>query len=60
VTSSEWQRSLWAQLPEANDEEKGQFGTLVFFNGLRHVGIVRDSKTFYQCITEPGRHPLDL
>ncbi|MEY4168511.1 MAG: hypothetical protein RIR52_2335 [Acidobacteriota bacterium] len=47
-------RSLWAQLPEANDEEKGQFGTLVFFNGLRHVGIVRDSKTFYHASRSQG------
>lgn len=47
-------RSLWAQLPEASDEEKGQFGTLVFFNGLRHVGIVRDSKTFYHASRSQG------
>lgn len=47
-------RSLWAQLPEATDEEKGQFGTLVFFNGLKHVGIVRDSKTFYHASRTQG------
>ncbi|MEY3285265.1 MAG: C40 family peptidase [Acidobacteriota bacterium] len=47
-------RSLWAQLPEATDEEKAQFGTLVFFNGLKHVGIVRDSKTFYHASRTQG------
>ncbi len=47
-------RSLWAQLPEATEDEKSQFGTLVFFNGLRHVGIVRDAKTFYHASRTQG------
>ncbi|NDD63674.1 MAG: hypothetical protein EBZ36_06825, partial [Acidobacteria bacterium] len=47
-------RSLWAQLPPASEEEKDQFGTLVFFNNLRHVGIVRDSKTFYHASRSQG------
>jgi hypothetical protein len=47
-------RSLWARLPEATEEEKTQFGTLVFFNGLKHVGIVRDAKTFYHASRTQG------
>lgn len=47
-------RTLWSQLPEAKAEEKEQFGTLVFFNGLRHVGIVRDAKTFYHASRTHG------
>lgn len=47
-------RTLWSQLPEANPDEKEQFGTLVFFNGLRHVGIVRDAKTFYHASRTHG------
>ena len=47
-------RSLWAQLPEATEDEKTQFGTLVFFNGLKHVGIVRDAKTFYHASRSQG------
>ncbi len=47
-------RSLWHQLPEATDEEKGQFGTLVFFNGLKHVGIIRDAKSFYHASRSQG------
>ncbi len=47
-------RTLWSQLPEASGEEKEQFGTLVFFNGLRHVGIVRDAKTFYHASRSHG------
>lgn len=47
-------RSLWNQLPEATDDEIKQFGTLVFFNDLRHVGIVRDATTFYHASSSKG------
>ncbi len=47
-------RTLWRQLPEATDEEKVKFGTLVFFNGLRHVGIVRDAFSFYHASRSQG------
>jgi cell wall-associated NlpC family hydrolase len=47
-------RSLWSQFPEATPEETKQFGTLVFFNDLKHVGIVRDDKTFYHSSTSKG------
>lgn len=40
-------RTLWARFEPATSEEKTQFGTLVFFNGLSHVGIVVDDKGFY-------------
>ncbi|HZS09796.1 MAG TPA: C40 family peptidase [Blastocatellia bacterium] len=45
---------LWASLPEATEEEAGQFGTLVFFNGLSHVGIVRDAHSFYHASSSQG------
>lgn len=47
-------RSLWSQLPEAVGEETKQFGTLVFFNDLKHVGIVRDAQTFYHASSSKG------
>jgi cell wall-associated NlpC family hydrolase len=47
-------RSLWNQLPEATAEEAKQFGTLVFFNDLKHVGIVRDATTFYHSSSSKG------
>src|SRR5262245_61435462 len=47
-------RSLWNQLPEAVGDETKQFGTLVFFNDLKHVGIVRDAETFYHASTTKG------
>jgi len=47
-------RALWYQLPEAVGSETGQFGTLVFFNGLKHVGIVRDAESFYHSSRSRG------
>ena len=47
-------RSLWSQMPEATPEEAKQFGTLVFFNDLKHVGIVRDDKTFFHSSSSKG------
>jgi cell wall-associated NlpC family hydrolase len=47
-------RSLWKTLPEATESEERQFGTLVFFKGLNHVGIVRDAYTFYHVSSSRG------
>lgn len=47
-------RALWERLPEASREEETQFGTLVFFRGLNHVGIVRDGYSFYHASTSQG------
>jgi hypothetical protein len=47
-------RVLWNQLPEAKGDEIRQFGTLVFFNGLKHIGIVRDNETFYHSSRSQG------
>ena len=47
-------RTLWSQLPEAVGDETKQFGTLIFFNDLKHVGIVRDAQTFYHSSSSKG------
>jgi len=47
-------RTFWTQFEPAGDEEKYKFGTLVFFNGLRHVGIVADAEGFYHASTSRG------
>src|SRR5262245_2079131 len=47
-------RTLWATLPRATKKERGQFGTLVFFRGLDHVGIVRDARSFYHASSSRG------
>lgn len=40
-------RALWSRFAPATQEEEKKFGTLVFFNGLTHMGIVADEKGFY-------------
>src|SRR5262249_752720 len=47
-------RTLWRQLPVAKAQETRQFGTLVFFNGLKHIGIVHDAETFYHSSRSRG------
>lgn len=40
-------RSYWAAFEAPTKDEQYKFGTLVFFSGLSHVGIVADEKGFY-------------
>jgi cell wall-associated NlpC family hydrolase len=47
-------RNLWQVFPEATQEEFTRFGTLVFFLGLDHVGIVRDADSFFHASTSEG------
>lgn len=47
-------RTLWERLPEADEKDETEFGTLVFFEGLGHVGIVRDGYSFYHASTSQG------
>ena len=46
--------TLWKTLPRAIEEEESQFGTLVFFKGLNHVGIVCDADSFYHASSSQG------
>ena len=47
-------RSYWTRFAPAREDEKFKFGTLVFFNGLTHVGIVADDKGFYHASRHKG------
>jgi cell wall-associated NlpC family hydrolase len=47
-------RSYWARFAPAREDEKFKFGTLVFFNGLTHVGIVADEHGFYHASRHKG------
>ena len=47
-------RTFWSQFAPAREDEKYQFGTLVFFNNLGHVGIVADENGFYHASTSRG------
>jgi cell wall-associated NlpC family hydrolase len=47
-------RSYWATFAPATKAEEGKLGTLVFFSGLAHVGIVADEKGFYHASRHHG------
>jgi len=46
--------SYWATFAPPSREEQYKFGTLVFFSGLTHVGIVADEKGFYHSSRHHG------
>ncbi len=47
-------RTYYSQFEPVADDERYKFGTLVFFNGLGHMGIVVDDKGFYHASTSKG------
>jgi cell wall-associated NlpC family hydrolase len=47
-------RSYWATFALPSKEEQYKFGTLVFFSGITHVGIVADEKGFYHSSRHHG------
>ncbi|MEO5858557.1 MAG: NlpC/P60 family protein [Pyrinomonadaceae bacterium] len=47
-------RSLWSMSETVTGDERFRFGTLVFFNGLGHMGIVADENGFYNASSSKG------
>ena len=47
-------RTLWARFAPAAPDDKFKFGTLVFFSGLKHIGIVADEHGFYHASRTHG------
>lgn len=47
-------RSLWSQSEPVFGDDQFKFGTLVFLNGLGHMGIVADEKGFYHASSSKG------
>ena len=47
-------RTLWNRFAPAAQEEKFKYGTLVFFSGLTHIGIVADEHGFYHASRRHG------
>ena len=47
-------RTLWARFAPAAPDEQYKFGTLVFFSGLAHVGVVADEHGFYHASRHHG------
>jgi cell wall-associated NlpC family hydrolase len=46
--------SLWSQSDPVDGDERYRFGTLVFLNGLGHMGIVADENGFYHASSHKG------
>jgi cell wall-associated NlpC family hydrolase len=47
-------RNLFARFAPPPVEEQYKFGTLVFFSGLKHVGVVADERGFYHASRRHG------
>jgi peptidoglycan DL-endopeptidase LytE len=47
-------RGLWAMSEPVAGDERYKFGTLVFLNGLGHIGIVADENGFYHASSSKG------
>jgi cell wall-associated NlpC family hydrolase len=47
-------RTLWGRFEAPVENEKFKFGTLVFFSGLSHIGIVADEHGFYHASRHHG------
>ena len=47
-------RTLWEMSEPVTGDERFEFGTLVFMNGLGHMGIVADEEGFYHASTSKG------
>jgi peptidoglycan endopeptidase LytE len=46
--------NYWSEFEPVSGDDAYKFGTLVFFNGLAHVGIVADKDGFYQASSSKG------
>jgi cell wall-associated NlpC family hydrolase len=46
--------SLWSQSEPVEGADRFKYGTLVFMNGLGHVGIVADENGFYHASSSKG------
>jgi cell wall-associated NlpC family hydrolase len=47
-------RTLWGRFEAPAPEDRYKFGTLVFFSGLAHVGVVVDEQGFYHASRHHG------
>ncbi|HYR83764.1 MAG TPA: NlpC/P60 family protein [Terriglobia bacterium] len=54
-------RKFYMMLPPVPKEEQGNFGTIVFFDNLKHVGIVDSPNAFYHAQVSVGtnRSPMN-
>lgn len=53
-------RKFYMMLPPITDNEKWNFGTIVFFDNLKHVGIVDSPTTFYHAQVSRGTNRSEM
>jgi cell wall-associated NlpC family hydrolase len=53
-------RKLYVSLQKLEPEEKPNYGTLIFFNDLKHVGMVIDSERFFHAQSSRGTNISQL
>jgi cell wall-associated NlpC family hydrolase len=54
-------RKFYMALPKAEKSDQTKFGTLVFFDDLKHIGIIDDATSFYHAQVSVGtnRSPMN-
>ena len=53
-------RKFYMILKPVSKEEEGSFGTLVFFDDLKHVGIIDTPKAFYHAQVSAGTNRSEM
>ncbi len=53
-------RKLWFSTTPASRKEQGKLGNLLFFDDLKHVGIVNDSRSFYHAQSSKGTNLSEM
>ena len=53
-------RKLYFSTQPAKAGEKGSFGNLIFFNDLKHIGIVNDKGSFYHAQVHKGTNLSEM
>jgi peptidoglycan DL-endopeptidase CwlO len=53
-------RKFYMILKPVSKEEEGSFGTLVFFDDLKHIGIIDTPKAFYHAQVSAGTNRSEM
>ena len=53
-------RKFYMMLPKASKEDQSSFGTLVFFDDLKHIGIIENASAFYHAQVSLGTNRSEM
>jgi hypothetical protein len=53
-------RKFYMTLPKAESGDEAKFGTLVFFDDLKHIGIIDDATSFYHAQVSIGTNHSNM